>query len=110
MGSVGICGSDVHYLTKGRIADFIVKDPMVLGHEAAGTVHKCGPGVTHLKPGNYIGTRSHSSAALVCFWSRNLTKVTIVDGSFVLGVSVYEVKNLCPYNGNVHSVTYKCYL
>lgn len=54
MGSVGICGSDVHYLTKGRIGDFIVKDPMVLGHEAAGTVHKCGPGVTHLKPGDRV--------------------------------------------------------
>lgn len=54
MGSVGICGSDVHYLTKGRIGHFIVKDPMVLGHEAAGTVHKCGPGVTHLKPGDRV--------------------------------------------------------
>jgi len=27
---------------------------MVLGHEAAGTVHKCGPGVTHLKPGDRV--------------------------------------------------------
>ena len=31
--SVGICGSDVHYWTHGAIGDFIVKAPMVLGHE-----------------------------------------------------------------------------
>ena len=51
MACVGICGSDVSYLTKGRIGDFIVKEPMVLGHEGAGTVEKCGANVTHLKPG-----------------------------------------------------------
>lgn len=51
MHSVGICGSDVHYWQHGRIGDFVVKDPMVLGHEASGTVVKVGSGVTHLKPG-----------------------------------------------------------
>uniref|UniRef100_W5KCV1 Sorbitol dehydrogenase n=1 Tax=Astyanax mexicanus TaxID=7994 RepID=W5KCV1_ASTMX len=50
MHSVGICGSDVHYWQNGRIGDFVVKKPMVLGHEAAGRVFKVGPGVTHLKP------------------------------------------------------------
>uniref|UniRef100_A0A667H2T8 Sorbitol dehydrogenase n=1 Tax=Lynx canadensis TaxID=61383 RepID=A0A667H2T8_LYNCA len=42
MHSVGICGSDVHYWQHGRIGDFIVKKPMVLGHEASGTVVKVG--------------------------------------------------------------------
>ena len=36
----GICGSDVHYLVHGRIGDFIVEKPMVLGHESAGIVSK----------------------------------------------------------------------
>lgn len=54
MGIVGICGSDVSYLTKGRIGDFIVNEPMVLGHEAAGTVVKCGAKVTNLKPGDRV--------------------------------------------------------
>ena len=36
--TVGVCGSDVHYYTHGRIGRFVVKEPMVLGHEAAGTV------------------------------------------------------------------------
>uniref|UniRef100_A0A8B9T1T0 Sorbitol dehydrogenase n=1 Tax=Anas platyrhynchos TaxID=8839 RepID=A0A8B9T1T0_ANAPL len=54
MHSVGICGSDVHYWQHGRIGDFVVKDPMVLGHEASGTVVKVGSGVTHLKPGDRV--------------------------------------------------------
>ena len=53
MNSVGICGSDVHYLVNGRIGDFVVNAPMVLGHESAGQVTKVGKGVTHLKPGEF---------------------------------------------------------
>ena len=51
--SVGICGSDVHYLRRGRIGDFIVKSPMVLGHETSGTISDVGDGVTHLKVGKW---------------------------------------------------------
>lgn len=54
MHSVGICGSDVHYWQHGRIGDFIVKKPMVLGHEASGTVVKVGASVSHLKPGDRV--------------------------------------------------------
>ena len=43
--TVGICGSDVHYYTHGRIGPFVVNAPMVLGHEASGTVVEVGPGV-----------------------------------------------------------------
>ncbi len=39
---VGICGSDIHYYTHGRIGDFIVKDPMILGHEASGIITEVG--------------------------------------------------------------------
>ncbi|CAJ2657774.1 unnamed protein product, partial [Trifolium pratense] len=38
MKAVGICGSDVHYLKTMRCADFIVKEPMVIGHECAGLI------------------------------------------------------------------------
>lgn len=34
--TVGVCGSDVHYYTHGRIGPYVVREPMVLGHEAAG--------------------------------------------------------------------------
>lgn len=30
----GICGSDVHYYTHGRIGQYVVEQPMILGHEA----------------------------------------------------------------------------
>ncbi|TBU32833.1 xylitol dehydrogenase [Dichomitus squalens] len=50
----GICGSDVHYLVHGRIGDFIVENPMVLGHESAGVVHKVGSKVADLKPGDRV--------------------------------------------------------
>lgn len=40
MKKTGICGSDVHYLVHGRIGDFIVENPMVLGHESAGVIYK----------------------------------------------------------------------
>ena len=52
--SVGICGSDVHYWTHGAIGDFIVKAPMVLGHEAAGVVTEVGDGVTNVKEGDRV--------------------------------------------------------
>lgn len=52
--TVGICGSDVHYYTHGKIGPFVVNAPMVLGHEAAGTVVEVGAEVRHLKPGDRV--------------------------------------------------------
>lgn len=54
IGSVGICGSDVHYFTRGRIGDFIVTDPLILGHEAAGEVVAVGADVRHLAVGDRV--------------------------------------------------------
>lgn len=50
----GICGSDVHYWTHGSIGQFIVKAPMVLGHESAGIVSKIGDNVKGLKVGDKV--------------------------------------------------------
>lgn len=52
--TVGVCGSDVHYYTHGRIGDFVVNAPMVLGHEGAGTISEVGSTVTGLKVGDRI--------------------------------------------------------
>ena len=52
--TVGVCGSDVHYYTHGRIGSFVVNEPMVLGHEAAGVVTEVGANVVNLKPGDRV--------------------------------------------------------
>jgi D-xylulose reductase len=52
--TVGVCGSDVHYYTHGKIGPFVVNAPMVLGHEAAGTVVEVGEGVTHFTVGDRV--------------------------------------------------------
>jgi len=51
---IGICGSDVHYYEYGRIGDFVVEKPIILGHEFAGEVVERGDLVKHLKPGDKI--------------------------------------------------------
>jgi D-xylulose reductase len=52
--TVGVCGSDVHYYTHGAIGPFVVKEPMILGHEAAGQIVEVGSAVTELKPGDRV--------------------------------------------------------
>ena len=52
--SVGVCGSDVHYFRHGRIGSFIVKDPMILGHECAGEVVSVGAEVNNVEPGDRV--------------------------------------------------------
>jgi L-iditol 2-dehydrogenase len=51
---VGICGSDMHYYENGRIGDYIVEPPFVLGHEPGGTVVEVGKKVKYLKPGDRV--------------------------------------------------------
>ncbi len=51
---VGVCGSDIHFYTHGSIGPFVVRNPLILGHEAASEVVEAGSKVTHLKPGDRI--------------------------------------------------------
>jgi D-xylulose reductase len=52
--AVGICGSDVHYYTHGAIGPYVVRKPMVLGHEASGVVIEKGERVETLTPGDRV--------------------------------------------------------
>ena len=66
MAQVGICGSDVHYWVHGRIADFVVREPMVLGHESSAYVEAVGAKVTHLKPGQWERNRRVNNKSKIC--------------------------------------------
>src|ERR671932_820073 len=54
VAAVGICGSDVHYFEHGRIADFVVREPLVLGHEASGTIRALGAEVVERSVGQRV--------------------------------------------------------
>lgn len=54
MEAVGICGSDLHYYSHGRIGDFIVEYPFILGHECSGTIVQKGKEVSHLDVGDRV--------------------------------------------------------
>ncbi|MDR3146427.1 MAG: NAD(P)-dependent alcohol dehydrogenase [Treponema sp.] len=51
---VGVCGSDLHYYEAGRIGDYVVKPPFVLGHESGGVVVEIGSDVLNLKVGDRV--------------------------------------------------------
>lgn len=51
---VGVCGSDVHYYTHGAIGPFVVREPMVLGHEAAGIITETGSDVHEFEVGDRV--------------------------------------------------------
>ncbi len=52
--AVGVCGSDVHFYWDGGIGKRRVLQPMVLGHESAGTVVAVGDKVTRVKVGDRV--------------------------------------------------------
>lgn len=52
--ATGLCGSDLHYYRHGRNGDFVIREPLAMGHEAAGIVTSVGKGVSHIKPGDRV--------------------------------------------------------
>ncbi|MBM3522505.1 MAG: L-idonate 5-dehydrogenase [Alphaproteobacteria bacterium] len=56
----GICGSDLHYYFEGRNGDYVIKEPLIPGHEFAGEVEAVGPRVTRVKPGDRVAVNPSS--------------------------------------------------
>ncbi|KAL4890122.1 hypothetical protein BDV59DRAFT_204717 [Aspergillus ambiguus] len=54
VAETGICGSDVHYWQRGRIGDFVLESPIVLGHESSGVIEEVGSAVKNLKVGQKV--------------------------------------------------------
>lgn len=63
MKTLGVCGSDIHYYTTGRIGSQVVEYPFAVGHEGAGLVEKVGNGVTRVA----IGDRIAIEPAMPCW-------------------------------------------
>lgn len=93
--AVGLCGSDVHYFKDGRIGDFIVTSPIILGHETAGTVTAVGDQVRTLQRGDRVAIEPNipCGACGYCRTGRyNLCPHIVffatppVDGSLVEGI------------------------
>ena len=61
--AVGICGSDVHYYDHGRIGDYIVVDPMIVGHESAGLIVDVGSNVDRDRIGQLVAMEPGCPAA-----------------------------------------------
>ncbi len=69
LGAGGICGSDLHYYFEGRNGSFVIREPLIPGHEASGVVARIGAGVTRVKPGDKIAV-SPSQACGRCDYCR----------------------------------------
>lgn len=54
LGAGGICGSDLHYYKEGRVGAFVVREPLVPGHEASGVVVAVGGEVSRVRPGQKV--------------------------------------------------------
>ncbi len=54
LGAGGICGSDLHYFKEGRVGAFVIREPLVPGHEASGVVQAVGSAVQRVKPGDRV--------------------------------------------------------
>jgi L-iditol 2-dehydrogenase len=51
---VGICGSDVHFFEHGRIGEYAVQFPYILGHECSGTVVEVADDVHNFQVGDRV--------------------------------------------------------
>ena len=52
--AVGVCASDIHMYSHGRIGDTALQSPLILGHELSGVIAATGLGVTHVKVGQLV--------------------------------------------------------
>ncbi|KAJ4706106.1 putative Alcohol dehydrogenase [Melia azedarach] len=64
--ALGICGSDVHHFKNMRCANFIVKKPMVVGHECAGIIEEVGSEVKSFEVGDRVALEPGISCGRCC--------------------------------------------
>jgi L-idonate 5-dehydrogenase len=88
LGAGGICGSDLHYYFEGRNGNFVIREPLIPGHEASGVVAAVGEGVTRVKPGDRIAV-SPSHACGQCRACREGREQLCANMRFLGSASLY---------------------
>jgi L-idonate 5-dehydrogenase len=88
LGAGGICGSDLHYYFEGRNGSFVVREPLIPGHEASAVVEAVGPGVTRVKNGDKVAV-SPSHACGRCEGCRSGREQLCSNMKFLGSASVF---------------------
>jgi len=65
LGAGGICGSDLHYFLHGKVGSFVIREPLIPGHEVSGTAVAVGAGVSRIRVGDRVAVNP-SHACAVC--------------------------------------------
>ena len=88
LGAGGICGSDLHYFFEGRNGNFVVREPLIPGHEASAVVAGIGAGVTRVKIGDKVAV-SPSHACGRCAYCREGREQLCENMRFLGSASVF---------------------
>ncbi|WP_033070152.1 L-idonate 5-dehydrogenase [Thalassospira australica] len=72
VGAGGVCGSDMHYYFEGGIGQIRVREPIILGHEAAGTIVALGPDVSGLSIGQKVAINPSHPCGTCKYCQQNL--------------------------------------
>jgi L-idonate 5-dehydrogenase len=83
LGAGGICGSDLHYWQHGKVGAFVIREPLVPGHEASGVVEAVGAEVTRVKVGDRVAI-DPSHACGVCDYCKT-GRMNLCRKMFFLG-------------------------
>jgi L-idonate 5-dehydrogenase len=88
LGAGGICGSDLHYYFEGRNGSFVIREPLIPGHEASGVVAAVGAGVMRVKAGDKIAV-SPSHACGRCEYCRQGREQLCTSMKFLGSASLF---------------------
>ena len=88
LGAGGICGSDLHYFFEGRNGSFVVREPLIPGHEASAVVARIGAGVSRVKPGDKVAV-SPSHACGRCDYCREGREHLCTNMKFLGSASLF---------------------
>ena len=54
LATIGVCGSDIHYYSVGKIGTQVVEYPFPVGHECSGVIEEVGANVSNVKVGDLV--------------------------------------------------------